>query len=60
LPEQGNVASSSIKAGQPFMLSSSRSHLGKAVWKLSEKLFDKTSGEKNETKKAKKWFKVGK
>ncbi|WP_312468868.1 AAA family ATPase [Neobacillus sp.] len=60
LPEQVNVASSSIKAGQPFMLSHSRSHLGKAVWKLSEKLFVQKSDETTEMKKDKKWFQVGK
>ncbi|MEH7352860.1 AAA family ATPase [Neobacillus drentensis] len=60
LPEQTNVAASSIKAGQPFMLANSRSHLGKAVWKLSQNLFVQKSGEVAEMKKDRKWFQVGK
>jgi pilus assembly protein CpaE len=60
LPEQVNVASASIKSGQPFMLSNPRSQLGKAVWKLSDKLYEQKSGEIHESKKAKKWFKIGK
>jgi pilus assembly protein CpaE len=60
LPDQVNVASSSIKIGQPFMLSNSRSHLGKAVWQLSEKLFEISSKETTEVKKEKRWFPIGK
>jgi pilus assembly protein CpaE len=60
LPEQVSVVASSIKTGQPFMLSNSRSHIGKAVWKLSEKLFEHESRGTEKLKKEKKWFQVGK
>ncbi|MBT2727430.1 AAA family ATPase [Bacillus sp. ISL-75] len=60
LPEQTLVASSSIKSGQPFILSNSRSKLGKSVWELSEKLFVQLSGETQKIKKEKRWFLVGK
>jgi pilus assembly protein CpaE len=60
LPDQVNVASTSIKTGQPFMLSSSRSHLGKAVWQLAEKLFENTSEESIAVKKENRWFSIGK
>ncbi|MDN3019724.1 AAA family ATPase [Paenibacillus sp. BSR1-1] len=60
LPDQANVANSSIKAGQPFMLSNSRSQLGKGVWKLAEMLFDQMNKGPAESKKAKRWFPVGK
>ncbi len=59
IPDQVSVASSSIKTGQPFILSNSRSHLGKAIWKLSEKLFEQINDEKPE-KKEKRWFLIGK
>ncbi|PLS06924.1 AAA family ATPase [Neobacillus cucumis] len=59
LPEQANVASSAIRTGQPFILSNSRSQLGKAVWKLSERLLELTNEEKSE-KKEKRWFLIGK
>ncbi|MGG3468015.1 AAA family ATPase [Neobacillus pocheonensis] len=60
LPEQVNVATASIKAGQPFMLSNSRSHLGKGVWKLAEKLIDQMNEGPTEGKKSRRWFLVGK
>ncbi|MBI0577630.1 AAA family ATPase [Neobacillus cucumis] len=60
LPEQVNVASSSIKTGQPFILSNSRSQLGKAVLKLSEKLIDQKNGETKKLKKVKRWSLFGK
>ncbi|MFP5105679.1 AAA family ATPase [Neobacillus sp. C211] len=60
LPEQRNVASSSIKTGQPFLQSNSRSQLGKSVWKLSENLIKQLSGETEKIKKEKRWFLVGK
>lgn len=59
LPEQVNVAASSIKSGQPFMLSNSRSHLGKGVWSLAEKLFDQMNETNPKNKKEKRWFLVG-
>ncbi|MDQ6600271.1 hypothetical protein E2K98_09495 [Bacillus salipaludis] len=60
LPDQVNVASSSIKTGQPFILSNSRSQLGKAVLKLSEKLIDQKIGETKKLKKVKRWSLFGK
>jgi pilus assembly protein CpaE len=60
LPEQANVASSSIKTGQPFILANSRSHLGKAVWNFSEKLFEQLNDASVEIKKEKRWFLLGK
>ncbi|MEH7501319.1 AAA family ATPase [Neobacillus drentensis] len=60
LPEQVKVASTSIKSGQPFILSHSRSHLGKAVLKLSEKLFEQKLDETREIKKVKRWSLLGK
>ncbi|EKN62550.1 response regulator receiver protein [Neobacillus bataviensis LMG 21833] len=60
LPEQGNVAASSIKSGQPLILSNSRSHLGKAIWHLSEKLFEHTKSDVLvEKKKEKRWSLIG-
>ncbi|WP_026575998.1 AAA family ATPase [Bacillus sp. UNC438CL73TsuS30] len=60
LPEQVNIASSSIKTGQPFILSNPRSQLGKAVLKLSEKLTDQKIGETKKLKKVKRWSLFGK
>jgi pilus assembly protein CpaE len=60
LPDQVNVASASIKTGQPFILSNSRSQLGKAVLKLSEKLFDQKTDEVKKIKKEKRWSLLGK
>lgn len=61
LPEQASVANASINAGYPFILSNSRSHLGKAVLKLSEKLVEQLSGGAPlESKKEKRWFLLGK
>jgi pilus assembly protein CpaE len=60
LPDQVNVASASIKSGQPFMISNSRSHLGKEVWKLAEKLFEQMNDNLVQNKKEKRWFLVGK
>lgn len=61
LPEQASVANASINAGYPFILSNARSHLGKAVLKLSEKLVEQLSGGAPlESKKEKRWFLLGK
>ncbi|MED1468702.1 AAA family ATPase [Bacillus salipaludis] len=60
LPEQVNVASSSIKTGQPFILSNPRSQLGKTVLKLSEKLIDQKIVETKKLKKVKRWSLFGK
>jgi pilus assembly protein CpaE len=60
LPEQAAVANASINAGYPFILSNSRSHLGKAVLKLSEKLVEPIFIGEKETKKDKRWFLLGK
>ncbi|MBS4213281.1 AAA family ATPase [Neobacillus rhizophilus] len=60
LPEQVNVAVSSIKAGQPFMLSNSRSHLGKAVWQMAENSNFQKTVEVSGKKKEKKWYQLGK
>ena len=60
LPDQINVASKSIKAGEPFMLGNSRSHLGKAVWQLAERLLEQKNGVGGERKKDKRWFLIGK
>lgn len=60
LPEQAAVAAASIKEGQPFIISNSRSQLGKAVLKLSEKLFEQISSHAAEKKKEKRWFLMGK
>ncbi|WML24996.1 AAA family ATPase [Neobacillus sp. OS1-33] len=59
LPDQVKVATASIKSGQPFILSNSRSHLGKEVWKLAEKLLEQMN-EAPKIKKEKRWFLVGK
>jgi pilus assembly protein CpaE len=45
--------------GEPFILSNSRSPLGKAVWGLSEKLSEKVSETEAEKKKEKRWFLIG-
>ncbi|WHY76779.1 AAA family ATPase [Neobacillus sp. WH10] len=60
LPDQMNIVSSSIKTGQPYLLSNPRSSIGKAVLSLSEKLFEQKSASEVTTKKEKKWFHVGK
>jgi pilus assembly protein CpaE len=61
LPEQVSVSNASINAGYPFILSNSRSHLGKAVLKLSEKLFEsKTTIDVKKDKKEKRWYLLGK
>jgi pilus assembly protein CpaE len=60
LPDQENVASSSIEAGYPFILSNARSPLGKSVLKLSEKLFEHAMTDIPEKKKEKRWFLIGK
>ncbi|WML59148.1 AAA family ATPase [Neobacillus sp. PS2-9] len=59
LPEQSNVAAASIKSGEPFMLSNSRSQIGKGVWKLAEKLSEQINPVVTETKKEKRWFLIG-
>ncbi|MEW9051421.1 MAG: AAA family ATPase [Neobacillus sp.] len=58
LPEHASVANASINAGYPFILSNSRSNLGKSVVKLSEKLFESANGK--EGKKEKRWSLLGK
>lgn len=60
LPDQANVASSSIEAGYPFILSNARSPLGKSVLQLSEKIFEHVGSEILEKKKEKRWFLIGK
>ncbi|MFZ7943944.1 AAA family ATPase [Neobacillus sp. 19] len=60
LPDQGNIVSSSIKTGQPFLLSHPRSSIGKAVLNLTEKLYAQKSDGHVVSKKDKKWFQVGK
>jgi len=60
LPEHVKVASSSIKTGEPFMISNSRSQLGKSVWKLSEMLTEQLKDESMEKKKEKRRFLIGK
>ena len=59
LPEQVNVAVSSIKTGEPFMLSQSKSQLGKAVWNLSGRFFEPTDVDATEKKKEKRWSLIG-
>jgi pilus assembly protein CpaE len=60
LPDHVKVASSSIKTGEPFMISNSRSQLGKSVWKLSEMLNEQLKDETMEKKKEKRRFLIGK
>ncbi|MCH6267627.1 AAA family ATPase [Neobacillus citreus] len=60
LPDQFNIVSSSIKTGQPYLLSNPRSTIGKAVLQLTEKLSEQKSDGLIEVKKEKKWFHVGK
>jgi pilus assembly protein CpaE len=59
-PEQSNVVLESINAGYPFILSNSRSHIGKSVLKLSESLFTENNDEIIEVKKDKRWYLLGK
>lgn len=59
-PEQSNVVLESINAGYPFILSNSRSHIGKSVLKLSESLFTENKDEILEVKKDKRWYLLGK
>jgi pilus assembly protein CpaE len=60
LPDHVKVASSSIKTGEPFMISNSRSQLGKSVWKLSELLTEQLKDETSmEKKKEKRRFLIG-
>ncbi|OLS36897.1 AAA family ATPase [Bacillus sp. MRMR6] len=58
LPDHASVANASINAGYPFILSNSRSNLGKSVVKLSEKLIESDDGK--EVKKEKRWSLLGK
>jgi pilus assembly protein CpaE len=58
LPDHASVANASINAGYPFILSNSRSNLGKSVVKLSGKLFESANGK--EGKKEKRWSLLGK
>jgi pilus assembly protein CpaE len=60
LPEQTTVASSSIKLGEPFILSNSRSQLGKALWNLTEMLAEQFIEDVPVKKKDKRWFLIGK
>jgi pilus assembly protein CpaE len=62
LPEQASNVSSSIKTGQPFMLTNARSTIGKAIMNLTEKLAAQKTVQPMDivNKKEKKWFKVGK
>lgn len=56
LPDQAPVVLASINAGYPFILSHSRSHIGKSVLKLSEALFVENKNEIVEVKKDKRWY----
>jgi pilus assembly protein CpaE len=58
-PDQSNVVLASINSGYPFILSNSRSPIGKSVLKLSETLFTENS-EIIEVKKDKRWYQLGK
>ncbi|MEC1523508.1 AAA family ATPase [Neobacillus niacini] len=55
LPDQSTVVLAAINAGYPFILSHSRSHIGKSVLKLSEALFVKNNDEIAVVKKDKRW-----
>ena len=55
-PEQSDVVLASINAGYPFILSDSRSRIGKSVLQLSEALFVENNGEIVEIKKEKRWY----
>lgn len=55
LPDQSSVVLAAINAGYPFILSQSRSHIGKSVLKLSEVLFVLDNEEFVEVKKEKRW-----
>lgn len=59
LPEQVNVAATSVKTGEPFILANSRSQLGKAVWHLAEQLLEELDGNPIKKKKQKRWFLIG-
>ncbi|WP_223592025.1 AAA family ATPase [Neobacillus bataviensis] len=59
LPDQSKITSASIKVGQPFILSNSRSVIGKAVWNLSEELYKQQINELTELKKSKKRLLIG-
>jgi pilus assembly protein CpaE len=56
LPDQAPVLLASINAGYPFILSHSRSQIGKSVLKLSEALFVENKDEIIEVKKDKRWY----
>ncbi|MDF2791829.1 MAG: hypothetical protein K0S80_4931, partial [Neobacillus sp.] len=56
LPDQSTVVLAAINAGYPFILSHSRSHIGKSVLKLSEALFVQNKEEIVEVKKDKRWY----
>lgn len=57
LPEQGKVTATAISTGLPFIISSPRSQLSKAILQLSEKLYTKEDPEKTpERKKVKRRF----
>ncbi|WP_174733632.1 AAA family ATPase [Mesobacillus harenae] len=60
LPDQESVAAASIAMGSPFILSNPRSHLGKAIWQLTEKLHIKEEQAAAPRKKEKRWFLVSK
>lgn len=56
LPEQSKIVLESINAGYPFILSNSRSHIGKSVLKLSEILFSDKNVGIMAKKKDKRWY----
>ncbi|WP_066314419.1 AAA family ATPase [Bacillus sp. FJAT-29814] len=60
LPEQLNIVSTSIRSGQPYLLSNPRNAISKAVLSLSEKIFEQKNDIQPSTKKEKKWYHVGK
>ncbi|MBS8266581.1 hypothetical protein DYI25_19340 [Mesobacillus boroniphilus] len=56
IPEQDSVSNSSISTGQPFIISNPRSHIGKAVWQLTEKMLAPADGSTSADKRGKRWF----
>ncbi|WP_256988830.1 AAA family ATPase [Bacillus sp. EB106-08-02-XG196] len=56
LPDQAPVVLASINAGYPYILSNSRSQIGKSVLKLSEALFVENKDAIVEVKKDKRWY----
>jgi pilus assembly protein CpaE len=60
LPDQAPVVLASINAGYPYILSHSRSQIGKSVLKLSEALYVENKDEIVEVKKDKRWYQLRK